>query len=77
MQCDDVKRSAYFFLDGSLSEARRQDLETHLSTCADCDARILIHRRLRRMVRCRLPDLTAPDSLRTRLSRSLRFAAAE
>ena len=44
MLCDDVKRVIYFFLDGSLSDQKRQNIEIHLHDCADCETRVTIHR---------------------------------
>lgn len=67
--CDDVKRIAYFFLDGALSPDRTRDVENHLRDCSECDDRISIHRRMRRFVRSRLASLPAPARLRERLRR--------
>jgi anti-sigma factor (TIGR02949 family) len=72
MHCDDVKRVLYFFLDGSLSEQKRQHLEIHLSTCPDCSTRVTIHRRLRGFLRSRLAPIAAPEALRIRVVQSLR-----
>jgi len=72
MLCDDVKRVLYFFLDGSLGEQKRQHLETHLSTCPDCETRVTIHRRLRGFFRSRLSPVAAPETLRVRVVQSLR-----
>lgn len=76
MLCDDVKRLAYFFLDGSLGESRRTDLDRHIGACPDCGTRIEIHRRLRRFVRTRLEPVSAPEAFRVRLSQSLRTFGA-
>jgi anti-sigma factor (TIGR02949 family) len=67
MVCDDVKRIAYFFLDGQLETAKRGDMEGHLGACPDCDGRVTIHRRLRSFVRARLRAIPAPTRLRERL----------
>jgi mycothiol system anti-sigma-R factor len=72
MLCDDVKRVLYFFLDGSLSEQKRQHLEIHLSDCPDCETRITIQRRLRGFIRKRLAPLHAPETLVVRVQQSLR-----
>jgi len=77
MRCDDVRRVVYFFLDGSLSEQKRAELERHLSDCQDCEVRIFIQRKLRSFVQSRLNRVAAPDTLRARLSRSLRAVPAE
>jgi len=75
MICDDVKRVAYFFLDGALGEQRRKAVSSHLDLCDECKARTTIHRRLRVFVQARLTRLEAPSRLRQRLTRSLRAFA--
>lgn len=78
MLCDDVKRVVYFFLDGSLGNQKLRDLETHLSTCPDCEIRVAVQRRLRDFVRGRLAPMQAPDHLRIRLTQTIRhFAPAD
>ena len=72
MLCDDVRRVVYFFLDGSLSDQKRQSLEIHLSTCPDCETRVTIHRRLRGFLRKRLSPMAAPETLRVRVTQALR-----
>lgn len=72
MLCDDVKRVAYFFLDGTLDAKKRKDVSKHLHLCPDCEARTTIHKRIRLFLKKRLSRLTAPVRLKTRLSRSLR-----
>lgn len=67
MVCDDVRRIAYFFLDGQLEATKQGDLEGHLHACTDCDGRVTIHRRLRAFVRARLRAIPAPQRLRERL----------
>lgn len=77
MLCNDVKRVVYFFLDESLADSRHHDLEIHLSLCPDCEVRVVIQRRLRGFLRRRLSPISAPQTLRIRLSESLRTATAE
>lgn len=67
MVCDDVRRFAYFFLDGQLEATKQGDLEGHLSACPDCGSRVTIHRRLRAFLRARLRAIPAPPRLRARL----------
>jgi mycothiol system anti-sigma-R factor len=74
MLCDDVKRVIYFFLDGSLGGQKQHAIEIHLSDCPDCEIRIIIQRKLRTFVRKRLSPVAAPETLRVKLSRSLRTA---
>lgn len=77
MICDDVKRVAYFFLDGSMGEKKQSDFKTHVSLCPDCEQRVSIHRRLRDFVTKRLARATAPPTLRQRLIRSFRALRSE
>lgn len=75
MICDEVKRIAYFFLDGTLGEKRQKAISSHLNLCPECEARTTIHRRIRHFLKKRLARLSAPSRLRQRLSRSLRAFA--
>lgn len=74
MLCDDVKRVLYFFLDGSLGDLKRRNIEIHVSNCHDCEARITIQRRLRGFIRKRLSPMRAPETLRIRVVQALRTA---
>ncbi|MEO8382408.1 MAG: hypothetical protein ABI779_22300 [Acidobacteriota bacterium] len=67
-----MKRVLYFFLDGSLGDAKMQHIEIHLGDCPDCIIRVTIQRRLRGFIRKRLAPLQAPDTLRVRVVQSLR-----
>jgi mycothiol system anti-sigma-R factor len=77
MICDDVKRVAYFFLDGNLGENKQTDFKTHVSICPECEQRLSIHRRLRIFICKRLSRESAPPSLRQRLTRSFRALRSE
>ncbi len=79
MLCRDVKRVVYFFLDGSLSETRRLDLDDHLKRCPECVTRLEIERRIRKFLQARFAHMsaTAPDRLKRRLSRSIRAFETE
>ncbi len=79
MLCRDVKRVVYFFLDGSLAGPQQKDFTSHLNLCPDCEARLHFHRRLRTFLQKRFERLntTAPDRLKTRLTRSIRAFRTE
>lgn len=77
MLCDDVKRVMYFFLDGSLGDQKRNAIEIHVSDCPDCEVRVVVQRKLRSFIRRRLSPVSAPETLRIRLTRSLRAVPAE
>lgn len=72
MRCEDVRRVVYFFLDGSVSSRKQNDIEIHLVECPGCAERMSVQRRLRSFVRTRLAPMPAPDHLRIRVSQSLR-----
>ena len=77
MLCDDVRRVAYFFLDGSLGKTKQSDFSEHLNLCPECERRTKVHRRLREFVQRRIERLNAPDRLKVRLERSIRAFRAE
>ncbi|HEU4520689.1 MAG TPA: zf-HC2 domain-containing protein [Thermoanaerobaculia bacterium] len=79
MLCRDVKRVVYFFLDGSLGDSKKKDFDSHLRLCPDCDSRLKFHQRLRQFLRRRVERLSmsAPDHLKTRLTRSIRAFRTE
>jgi mycothiol system anti-sigma-R factor len=77
MLCDDVKRVVYFFLDGSLGQQKQHAFEIHLVNCPDCEIRIVVHRKLRSFVRQRLSPVAAPETLRVKLTRSLRTVTVD
>jgi len=77
MNCDQVERAAYFFLDGTLTQQHLQELTLHLGDCHHCEERIVVHRRLHEFVIHHLPHDTAPDRLKQRLTRTLRAVSAD
>ena len=77
MLCREVKRVAYFFLDGSLGSRSLKAVTTHLDLCPDCETRIRIQKQLRQFVRRRLDPLNAPERLKVRLTRALRAFGAD
>ncbi len=77
MGCADVKRVIYFFLDGSLGDAKLREISRHLDDCPDCGTRARIQRRLRQFIRHRLAPVSAPERFKVRLARSLRAITIE
>jgi len=75
MLCREIKRIAYFFLDGTLNAKQKRDFSKHLKLCPDCEKRTTIHRRIRMFIQKRLARLTAPARFKQRLTRSLRAFA--
>ena len=77
MLCEDVRRVVYFFLDGSLSNNKLVEFQTHIELCRDCDDRISLSRKLRSFIRKRLTPVSAPEHLKVRLTQSIRVVSAE
>ena len=77
MLCKEVKRVVYFFLDGSLGANKKQDVDSHLTLCPDCEARTKISGRLRNFFRKRLEKVGASARFKQRLERSLRAVTTD
>ena len=65
--CDDVRRVAYFYIDGTLGASKAEYVTSHLSECRDCDSRFRLHRSIRNFICKRLSGAPAPESLRSRI----------
>ena len=70
--CSEIRRLAYFYLDGTVGSAKAASIETHIERCPDCGTRLAIHRRLREVVRLSLKPLSAPEGLRDRIRQTCR-----
>jgi hypothetical protein len=77
MLCDDVKRVVYFFLDDTLGDQKKLDVDKHLHLCPDCEARTKISRRLRNFFQKRLARVVATSRFRQRLERTLRAVTTD
>jgi mycothiol system anti-sigma-R factor len=77
MLCNEVKRVVYFFLDGSLSDQKKNDLAKHFDDCPDCSTRMRVQKKIREFVNRRLSPVSAPDRLKVRLTRSIRAFRTE
>lgn len=74
--CDDVRRVAQFYIDGTLGSDRNEYVKSHLSECHDCGDRVIFHQRIRAFLQRRL-CAKAPDSLRNRILRICRSPQTE
>jgi anti-sigma factor (TIGR02949 family) len=77
MGCKDVRRVIYFFLDDSLGEKKKTDVDKHLGYCPECGQRARISKRIRDFFRSRLHPVSAPDRFKIRLTRSIRAIRVE
>jgi mycothiol system anti-sigma-R factor len=78
MRCDDVRRTVYLFLDGSLDEPTQKDFTLHIRECPPCETRTKVQQRIRVFIiqRLRRPE-SAPERLKQRLARTFRAMKAE
>jgi anti-sigma factor RsiW len=67
MNCQTMKQEWSEYLEGGLANELRALMDTHLETCDACQALPVVGEQLATMLRQRLPQPTAPASLRTRV----------
>ncbi|WP_224241361.1 anti-sigma factor family protein [Hyalangium gracile] len=76
MNCQELDRLLYPYLDGEFQPEERMDVETHLEACADCARRVEkereIQHALRRAARHSVQSGRAPQSLRMGIQVGLR-----
>ena len=72
MICHEIRRIAYFYLDGTVGSEKSVTIQTHLEACPECGVRVKIHQRAREVLKVHLGNVTAPLSLRARLSQACR-----
>lgn len=75
MTCSDSAQAIHALVDGTLDEAGRHQLETHLATCAACRTLAADLREIRRAART-LDPLTPPPAVRARVAAQIRAQAA-
>lgn len=67
LECQEVLARLYSFLDGELTEERRQKIRIHLDDCSPCLEAYEFETELRQMVANRLRD-RVPEVLRMKIS---------
>jgi mycothiol system anti-sigma-R factor len=72
MNCGDCESALNPYLDRELSEEDVVQVREHLDACSGCLHHFEFEESLRRLVRVRCQEQTAPESLRTRIT--IRFA---
>ena len=70
--CRETLARLQTFLDRELSDAEVQEVHIHLRDCPPCNEFFRFEEKLKRLVRLRACPEKAPDSLRVRISQSLR-----
>jgi anti-sigma factor (TIGR02949 family) len=72
VNCPDIQIKATAILDGEeLPIAEREEVEQHLAACSDCTFNHGIESSIKRLVRTRLPYLTVPEQIYSRLRAQL------
>ncbi|MEI8404202.1 MAG: mycothiol system anti-sigma-R factor [Actinomycetes bacterium] len=70
VSCDDAVHQLYDFLDGELTEERRQQIAAHLDGCAPCIGAATFEAELRQVIADRCRE-AVPDALRARVAAAL------
>lgn len=71
IDCDEVLREVWSYLDGEIEETRYLEIETHVEECAGCGPRYEFQRRLLSLIQIRCKQGPLPESVRQRLFRLL------
>lgn len=76
MNCDDIHKGIYVYLDDEFAEPERRDFEQHVRACVRCRARVERERGFLRDFRAKIPTVTAPAGLEERIRAALAAAPA-
>jgi len=68
--CTETISDLYEYLDGELTDDKRQHIEQHLNDCSPCYEAFDFEAELRMVIRKRCAE-TVPDQLRQRIARAL------
>jgi len=68
--CQDALETLYNFLDGELTQQRREEIQHHLDECSPCLQAFGFEADLKALVAMKCRD-EAPDSLRMRIAKAL------
>ena len=71
MNCDDIQKGIYVYLDGEFAEPERLDFEGHVRGCAICRRKVERERVFLTNVKERLPAVSAPPGLDARIRKAL------
>ena len=70
LDCDDAVHQLYDYLDGELTEERRQQISVHLDRCGPCAGAAHFEAELRRVIASRCKD-RVPESLIRRVAAAI------
>jgi mycothiol system anti-sigma-R factor len=68
--CTETLQELYEYLDGELTNDKREHIEQHLNDCSPCYEAFDFEAELRMVIRKRCAE-TVPDQLRQRIARAL------
>jgi len=74
VDCQEAIHIIYHYLDGELTDDRRQEIQAHLDDCLPCLEAYDFEAELRMVIARKCKD-EVPESLRIRISEALRFEA--
>lgn len=76
MNCEDVQKGIYVYLDGEFAEPERVDFEGHVRACPACRRKVERERGFLSGVRQAVPQVSAPMGLEERIRKALAEAPA-
>ncbi len=76
MNCDDIQKGIYVYLDDEFAEPERRDFEGHVKACVRCRQRVERERGFLASFRSKVPQVTAPPGLEERIRAALAAAPA-
>lgn len=68
--CQDAIATLYYFLDGELTDRRRQEIQQHLDECAPCFRAFGFEAELKALIAAKCQE-EVPESLRRRVAEAL------
>lgn len=71
MNCEDVLRQLYDYLDGEVDELTEADIEHHVHHCRECFSRMEFEKRLKSKVK-ESSTMQTPDEVQSRLMEIMR-----
>ena len=74
--CEEILREIYPYLDSSLSESARAEIQQHLDDCLDCLHVYDFHAELRLLIAKKCREKTVPPGLLTRVQDCLGMESA-
>ncbi len=71
LDCEQVLRQVWTFLDGELDDAQSREIQAHIAECADCGPRFEFQRRLLALIEQKAKERPISEHLKQRLFKLL------